>query len=261
MDTQFPRTPENRRPVGRLLEEISWDGGRCTRLRDAERGKENMLTTEVFQALDLLPRSDFLARLPLNGECGGESTRRRFAEEAEDFEITILPGSVYLNPSESVYSRALPVQPDVLLQSDSMYGYVEAKAIAGQPGFQVEQLARQFLAVHHYAGVRLPFMLLVLPAPPPIPVKSQGRKLVVDAIEDDLASVLCKSELSLPDDMDVRSAVSESVHWTTWGQIARMVQARADEVMSESVVPLSMRRSVMRTAAHLIDSIEWHASR
>ena len=48
--------------VRRLLDELSWEGN-ARRYRDGGLGLENVVTTEVFQALDFLPRQAFLGRV------------------------------------------------------------------------------------------------------------------------------------------------------------------------------------------------------
>ena len=50
---------ENTSPMGRLLEELSWEGN-ARKYRGGGRGLENVLVTEVFSLLDQLPRSTFL---------------------------------------------------------------------------------------------------------------------------------------------------------------------------------------------------------
>lgn len=49
--------------LGRLLEELSWDGNTIKAYRYGGRGFENVLTAEVFQALYFLPRQAFLGAL------------------------------------------------------------------------------------------------------------------------------------------------------------------------------------------------------
>ncbi|MBD2648195.1 hypothetical protein H6G92_18560, partial [Nostoc foliaceum FACHB-393] len=46
----------NSRVIGRLLQELSWVGSTIKEYRDGGRGFENVLTAEVFLALDFLPR-------------------------------------------------------------------------------------------------------------------------------------------------------------------------------------------------------------
>ena len=48
--------------TGRLLEEISWEGN-ARRYRRGGQGRENVLTAEVFQILDFLPRDRFLGEV------------------------------------------------------------------------------------------------------------------------------------------------------------------------------------------------------
>ena len=45
--------------IDRLLDELSWEGN-ARKYRGGGRGLENVLTAEVFQALDFLPRDAFL---------------------------------------------------------------------------------------------------------------------------------------------------------------------------------------------------------
>ncbi len=52
--------------IGRLLEEISWEGNAAP-YRRGGRGRENVLTAEVMASLDLLPRTHFLAEVLLAG--------------------------------------------------------------------------------------------------------------------------------------------------------------------------------------------------
>ena len=47
--------------IGRLLEEISWEGSRVKQYREGGRGMENVLTAEVLLPLTYLPRAPFLA--------------------------------------------------------------------------------------------------------------------------------------------------------------------------------------------------------
>lgn len=47
--------------IGRLLEEISWEGSRVKQYREGGRGLENVLTAEVLLPLTYLPRGPFLA--------------------------------------------------------------------------------------------------------------------------------------------------------------------------------------------------------
>jgi len=62
-------------PIGRLLEEISWEGN-ARKYRQGGKGFENVLTAEVFQALDFLPRSSFLGRIIATLEGGDSETLR-----------------------------------------------------------------------------------------------------------------------------------------------------------------------------------------
>lgn len=47
--------------IGRLLEEIPWEGARVKQYRQGGRGMENVLTAEVLLPVTYLPRGPFLA--------------------------------------------------------------------------------------------------------------------------------------------------------------------------------------------------------
>ena len=49
--------------IGRILSEVSWSGKSVKGYREGGAGYENVLTAEVFQILDFLPRSEFLYKI------------------------------------------------------------------------------------------------------------------------------------------------------------------------------------------------------
>jgi hypothetical protein len=55
-----PKPILNTSVLGRLLEELSWEGSSIRRYRHGGRGYDNVLTAEVLLALDFLPRQAFL---------------------------------------------------------------------------------------------------------------------------------------------------------------------------------------------------------
>jgi hypothetical protein len=57
------KTPANASVIGRLLEEISWEGRRVRNYRSGGRGMENVLTAEVMLGLYYLPRRPFLGEV------------------------------------------------------------------------------------------------------------------------------------------------------------------------------------------------------
>lgn len=97
--------------IGRLLDEISWEGN-AKKYRGGGRGKENVLTAEVFYPLSFLPRSWFLGQV-IAGAHGAQTARQRVVDEIEHAELSLLPGDLPLTNS------AIRVQPDALLTSPS----------------------------------------------------------------------------------------------------------------------------------------------
>jgi len=154
---------ENDSMVGRLLEEISWDGKSVKRYRNGGRGLENVLTAEVFMMLDFLPRDEFLGAV-LRKAHGAASTAAFAADEASSAITSLLPGDAQLTPTTIV------LQPDAWIETTSCRILVEAKRIRSS-AFQQEQLAREYLALMQHTGYRRNLLLLVLGSPPPIKVK------------------------------------------------------------------------------------------
>ena len=111
--------------IGRLLEEISWEGKRVRLYRHGGRGMENVLTAEVLLPLRYLPRTQFLAEVLLaaHGARGAKTALRRVAAQIEDSELSVLPQELKLQPAGTV------VQPDALLETLGGYVLVEAKRI------------------------------------------------------------------------------------------------------------------------------------
>ena len=197
---------DNSSIVGRLLEELSWEGT-PRKYRDGGRGKENVLTAEVFYPLDFLPRAAFLGEI-IAGAHGADAARRRVIAEVEEAAVSILPGDVPLANS------TIQVQPDALLTSASTYTLVEAKRIRPS-SFQTDQLARELIATVQEAGERVPPLLVILGSPPPVRVlKIPGRVSLEDAISQRLRKVDAWQGATLSPE-DLSSRVPEALAWTT----------------------------------------------
>ena len=152
---------------------FSWEGN-ASKYRDGGLGKENVLTAEVLQALDFLPREAFLGQV-LRMAHGADLARAHAASDAEHLVFDVLPGDLVMP------ELAVRAQPDALLRSEHSFVFVEAKRIRTS-AFQDEQLARELLLTTHHAAGRHPLLLLVLGAPPPIPVRGHGRLGMADAV-------------------------------------------------------------------------------
>jgi hypothetical protein len=72
--------------LGRLLDEISWEGRSVRGYRGGGRGRENVLTAEVMTALDFLPRASFLGAVLDNAQ-GADAARAVLASEIEEAEL------------------------------------------------------------------------------------------------------------------------------------------------------------------------------
>ncbi|MEV6413229.1 hypothetical protein [Kribbella sp. NPDC051718] len=104
-----PEALANTSMLGRLLEEISWEGRLVRGYRNGGRGRENVLTAEVLGPLSYLPRSTFLAAV-FRAAHGADETRELIAREAEEARITLLPDESK-RPAHSCYSSPRTHRP------------------------------------------------------------------------------------------------------------------------------------------------------
>ena len=245
---QPPPRPENSSVLGRLLEEISWEGTNVRGYRNGGRGRENVLTAEVLGPLSHLPRSTFLSAVLRAGH-GADETRETAAAEAEQVEITLLPEQSQLAPGGIV------VQPDGLLQTPSCHILLEAKGM-GRSAFQPEQLAREFVCVIREAGAARSLLLLVIPSRPPVPVRSHGRLSLPNAIGLHLGSVVERTP-GMHDTTDtLLSRIPECVAWITWHEVREAV---ANANFDATTLPAPVAATIQRLRDALIDAIDWHS--
>ncbi|GAB2966453.1 hypothetical protein [Saccharothrix stipae] len=215
-----PQAHDNTSVLGRLLDEISWEGANVRGYRDGGRGRENVLTAEVLTALDFLPRRAFLGAV-LDNAHGADRARHALSRESEDAEIVFLPDEVVLNPDGRSRGDRLIVQPDAVITTPAAHALVEAKKI-GRSSFQPQQLAREYLAVTRQAGDRTPLLLLILGTPPPVLVTGHGRMPVHDAIAHHLPTVHALAHHPGPLD-ELIGRIPDVCAWTTWHDLTHTV--------------------------------------
>ncbi len=233
--------------IGRLLEEISWEGKSVRAYRDGGRGRENVLTAEVLWPLSCLPRAAFLAEV-IRQAHGADRSRLSAADELDEAEVMLLPDQISLGPGRLV------VQPDAAVVSPSTYTLIEAKRIR-RSSFQVNQLAREIVALLSIADDRSPLLLLLLGSPPPVAVAGRGRLSLEGAVAAGLADVLAATpevKVSLDALMD---RLPETIGWITWGEISDVTHRQAS-LFREA--PDGLAGTVSRLASAVIDAIEWH---
>lgn len=238
--------------IGRLLSEISWDGNART-YRDGGRGRENVLTTEVFQALDFLPRSEFLGRVIGSAE-GALETRRVIASQIEEAVIELLPGDLFL-PRKGDGSEPLCIQPDGVIRTPDVYCLLEAKRIRSG-AFQPHQLAREYLTVLREAGDRHPLLLLVLPGDPPILVRGHGRLSIEEAIARWITPLLPQLDAEFPTAEELVKRIDSSVAWVTWAAIPEGLEAALEDLHCPDA---SILGSMSRLVQSVRQAIDWHA--
>jgi len=236
--------------LGRLLQEVSWEGN-ARHYREGGRGFENVLTAEVFQALDFLPRTAFLGKV-VDSASGATPARSVLASQVEQAAIGLLPGDVFLTGEPG--RAAVSVQPDAIIEAPGVYCMVEAKRIR-RGSFQPDQLAREYVAVVQEAGERQPLLLLVLPTAPPVPIRAHGRMPVHEAIAGWIDAAVECSDLELSSD-ELLARIDDVVAFTTWGDVSRCVSGGVAAFADADPTVLG---SIERMAHAVQSAIEWHS--
>lgn len=237
----------------RLLQELSWEGGKIKAYRGGGLGFENVLTAETLQAIDFLPRYQFLGKV-LRGAHGGDAGRTILADEAELCEIELLPGNFYLRPSKKSQSESLAVQPDGIINSPSAFCVLEAKRIKRNQ-FAADQLAREYFLVTRDCESKKPLLLLILSRPPPVLVAGHGRLSIADAIRLHLAEVYEKADRHTSTLEKLNSEIVGSIAWITWGEMAQIVMEQAKAFESQSG---SLEKCVVRLSNSFLRAVERH---
>lgn len=240
--------------LGRLLEEISWEGSSVRRYRDGGRGLENVLTAEVLAALDFLPRRTFLGAV-LDHAHGADRTRYLLSREIEEADLSFLPDEVVLNPDGPSRRDQVIVQPDASVVTASCYAMVEAKRIR-RSSFQPQQLAREYFAVTREAGTRAPLLLVVLGAAPPVLIAGQGRMALHDAIARQLPAVHeLTSGHPVPFD-ELTARITDVCAWITWSELVDVVLEQQGLL---SVEDPTIAASINRLVTSIVRSVARHS--
>ncbi len=242
-----------------LLVEISYDGATVSRYKRGGLGMENVLTAEVLQGLDFLPREHFLGGIvqAMNGQ-KIEVTRTQLLTQIEQASLTFLPGPIRFRP-ETPQGHQATVNPDGIIETAGVYVFVEAKRLRSS-SFQREQLAREFVVVTREADRlgRRPLLLLVLGHAPPVRIARAGQQAIDHAIRSTLEPVLRK--VTSPNTaVELAARIDESVAWITWQTIADIVRAQLSIFRANPAASASIYSAVERVANSVISAIMDHA--
>jgi hypothetical protein len=239
--------------LSRLLFEISWEGNAKT-YRPGGQGRENVLTAEVFQALELLPREPFFCAV-VESMHGADSARQQLVAEISGSRLELLPGEVHLNPEARGRREQFIVQPDGRLTSPSVYGLIEAKRIKPS-AFQTHQLAREIVATMHFAGENQPLLILILGTPPPVKVRNQGPCSIEEAVSLCLDDAIANTPGFHLTAAEVISRITDTIAWTTWTNIAESVSAARPTINDW---PTPAQDSADRAITQIQTAIRWHS--
>ena len=186
-------------------------GQRAQVPRRRSRARERVVT-EVFAALDLLPRAAFLGSV-LRSAYGGDEARAAAAAGAEEARVDVLPGG------PDLYPGGPNIQPDAMLDMPGATVLVEARRIRAG-AFQPEQLTSGYLCLLRDFSRPTRLLLLILPMPPPILVRGHGRLSINDAILSRLPTVHAKAKaVGAPPIDDLTTSIESACARITWGEM------------------------------------------
>lgn len=246
LDNERMEELRNRSVIGRLLEEISWEGSKVRGYRDGGRGRENVLTAEVLLPLTYLPRAEFLGEV-FRCANGADAARALIADELERATVVLLPDESRLGPDGPV------VQPDGTIASQTCHVLVEAKAMSGY--FQPEQLAREYLALLKDAGNKVPLLFLILGSGPPVAVRGHGRLDLEDAVAMHLERAHTRTTGVALQPQELLTQLPSVLAWTTWHDIRDAVLRQSAPYADATGGAASTVRRLCEAVATAID---WH---
>ena len=128
-----------------LLDELSWEGN-ARECHGGGLGLENVVTTKVFQAQDLLRRQAFR-------DAGGREQRVPHLIRRGSRSRT--PRSMFCQASLSHPGVDIRAQPDARIDSSGAVVFVEAKR-SRRSSFQPDQLAKELILAHEHGADRHP---------------------------------------------------------------------------------------------------------
>src|SRR5438309_2388389 len=83
--------------IRQLLHEISYEGASVSKYREGGPGLENVLTAEVLQGLDFLPREQFFKAF-VDALSGGNAARAKLKAQSEEAAFSFLPYPFLFRP-------------------------------------------------------------------------------------------------------------------------------------------------------------------
>lgn len=239
-----------------LVHGMSWEGRTVvSKYRNGGKGVEEVLTAEVFQALEFLPRRPFVRSIFEKIHTLDEGSSFVPPSEHKTSQFLLSPaGRFVLRPDESTHQTQIDVQFDGMIRTADSNIFVEAKRI-GRSSFQKEQPARTYLVALRESAPKRPKVLFVLGSPPPVSVASLGRRGIEDAILATLDDVYAKTQHLDFSLAEAKARISETVGWITWSEIAEAVADANEEFQNPDEYVVD---SVNRLTRFVQECIEWH---
>ena len=147
------------------------------------------------------------------------------------------------------------MQPDGVITSRSCSELVEAKRIR-RSSFQPEQLAREYVALTRDAGSRIPLLLLLLGAAPPVSIAGAGRMDIEDVITMHLASVYERTPDHPWSLATLLDRLPTAYAWITWQELSDIITEHVGRMRPDNT---SVVATIDRLAASVTRSIRRHA--
>jgi len=237
--------------IGRLIEELSWEGRSIKNYRGGGRGKENILTAEVFNSLNGLPRDPYLKAV-IENSTGSNIAKEALIKELELLNFDLLPGNNPLIKNKN-HQEGMSVQPDGWIEGGKVICLMEAKRIKKPSEFQKQQLARELFLVHKKKNDKSPVFWLILGKEPPVSVKGLGRLSIREAVEAELQNVIDAADPIDTSYEEMVVSLEDNLLISTWDGIKQSVNRL--ELPNEDS---SLVHMVKRNVIELNEIIESH---
>ena len=258
-DNNLEKTPSINKSrlsvIGSLLSELSWEGLSIKKYRDGGQGLENVLSAEVLQILDFLPREEFLGEIIKHLHINNKNLTDVLFKEIEDASMNLFPENYYLKAKPKSHQTGISVQPDGIVETNSIYGLLELKRIRSS-SFQPLQLAREFYLVTREAKEKIPIMILVIAKEPPVPVRTIGRVGLVSYIQKTLPEVYSSADSHHLSLIQLQDMVEDHISWITWSEIRTIISNLKEKHQSNNT---SIDASITRLCDTLINAIDFHS--
>jgi hypothetical protein len=224
--------------IARLLREVSYDNF-------DGRGHEDVLTTEIFGVLDLLPRTPFLTNVWRSAHDVSRTLLDELISSAPSARIVTLPGDFQYACNGANGN----VQPGVIIEANTVIISVEAKRLQDSR-FDPTQLARQAMLLSQCAQEKSAILWVVVGTAPKTKLGKLGKQNFRAALLAGFEK-LCDASAA----GEWFSRFGDRLIWSTWAEIVASCRNSQREI---SPAATELRECADRLISTMEVALEWH---